>query len=320
MDEGESVTRDGSTPSMEDRIGALSPAQRELFLRRLQERERTRSSGVATSSGGVIVLREGAAGRADPIVLTHPIGGGVFCYGPLARLLDGPHPVWAIAADDSLADGRRPTVAELAQHYLDLLGERGVEHPALLGGWSFGGLVAHEMARRHASATGRAAPVSLIDSAPWPAGTGPWSRAQTLRAFVEDLLGSSGAKTDGVPLPDTVWDAPVPEALERAALGLAEQGLGLGLDPTELRGRYAVFAQATRAMQRHTPGAYRGRVTLFHAQASDVSPDTWRPLCTEAPLIQHRVPGDHFTLLTGETVRDIASILLHTVNETQEHR
>ncbi|MFD4631073.1 thioesterase domain-containing protein [Streptomyces sp. NPDC058284] len=305
---------------MDDRVKALSPARRELYLRMLHERERTRPTPVATSSGGVIVLREGAPGRTDPIVLTHPIGGGVFCYGPLARLLEGPRPVWAIAADAALTGERQPSVEELARHYLELLGERGVTRPALLGGWSFGGLVAHEMARRHARATGWAAPVALIDSAPWPAGTGPWSQAETLRAFVEDLLGSSGAKTDGVPLPDTVWDAPVPEALEGAARGLAEQGLGLGLGAAELRDRYGVFARTTRAMQRHTPGAYRGQVTLFHAEASDVSPETWRPLCTEVPLGRHRVPGDHFTLLTGETVHDIARILLHTANETQEYR
>ncbi|MEU6990231.1 thioesterase domain-containing protein [Streptomyces sp. NPDC046465] len=312
---------------MDERIKALSPAQRELYLRMLREREQARPSGAATSpagaatsSGGVIVLREGAAGRTDPIVLTHPIGGGVFCYGRLARLLAGPHPVWAIAADETLSGEHPPTVRELAQHYLDLLGERGVAHAALLGGWSFGGLVAHEMARCHAAAAGRAVPVALIDSAPWPAGTGPWSRAETLRAFVEDLLGSSGAETDGVPLPDAVWNAPVPEALERAARGLAEQGLGLGLGTAELRSRYAVFAHATRAMQRHAPGAHHGQVTLFHADGSDVSPDTWQPLCTEVPLRPHPLPGDHFSLLTGDTVHDIARILLHTVNETQEYR
>ncbi|MFI7322852.1 thioesterase domain-containing protein [Streptomyces venezuelae] len=309
------MTRDGGTPSLDARIESLSPARRELYLRLLRERANTRPPRADDAGDGVVVLREGAPGRTDPIVLVHPIGGGVFCYGPLARLLDGPRPVWAVAADTSpSADGGR-TVAGLAEHYLELLAGRGVRRPGLLGGWSFGGLVAHEMARRHPAAQQRPVPVALVDSAPWPPGTGAWTTAETLRAYIDDLVGSGGADVDVESLPDTLWHLPVPDALDRAAHELAERGFDLGLGTNELRRRYTVFELMTRAMQDHTPGEYAGPVALLYATASGVGPQMWRPLSTGAPLVPQPLPGDHFSLLTGETVRDIARLLLHSVND-----
>ncbi|MEV4481654.1 SDR family NAD(P)-dependent oxidoreductase [Micromonospora coxensis] len=96
--------------------------------------------------------------------LMHPSGGDVLCYTELSRLLD--ERISVVALTDPALVGAPPpgTVAELAATYLAVLRERQPDGPLLLGGWSMGGTVAHEMARQ-AHAQGRAVPLlAMIDS------------------------------------------------------------------------------------------------------------------------------------------------------------
>ncbi|MFE6829204.1 thioesterase domain-containing protein [Streptomyces sp. NPDC057690] len=295
------------------RIEALSPAKRAL-LESLARRRGTSNAGErAASAGGPVRLRKGAADE-PPIVLVHPIGGGVFCYAELSGLIPGDREVLGLAADRLLRGDAAPSVEELADHYLGLLRDRGVDRPAALAGWSFGGVVAYEMARRHTPRPGTpdqhgAIPVVLIDSAPWPRQTGALSRATVLEMFVEDLLGSGGMTVDRVPVESAVWQLPVPDALEAAARQLAAQGFDLGLPQADMTDRYTVFTNATAAMRRHRPGPRSGPLTLLHAEDSQAHPETWTALARGTPPTVQRVPGDHFSVLRPPTVHQVAAAL-----------
>lgn len=103
-------------------------------------------------------------GNKEPFFLIHPSGGGVLCYTELASLLPD-HPVYGFQAPGFLDNrGHLTSVEEMAQHYLDLLLKKKPEGGYRIGGWSFGGVIAYEMAHLLKKMGKEVAPVLLIDS------------------------------------------------------------------------------------------------------------------------------------------------------------
>lgn len=102
------------------------------------------------------------------LVLFHPVGGSVFCYSDLARLLGGKYSVYAVEAAGfsqrrTSLTTELHTVESLADYYLDEVLK--VESRDIIwGGWSFGGLLAYECSRRYAALGKRSEPVIILDT------------------------------------------------------------------------------------------------------------------------------------------------------------
>ncbi|EXJ13523.1 alpha/beta fold hydrolase [Imhoffiella purpurea] len=95
----------------------------------------------------VIPMQE--TGEGPPILLFHPVGGNVLCYRPLAARLAGAHPVYAVEAPGADSGWPElPTVEAMAERYLSAIEQAVGTGPLILAGWSFGGLVAYEVARQ----------------------------------------------------------------------------------------------------------------------------------------------------------------------------
>src|SRR6185369_4049726 len=101
----------------------------------------------------------------QPLFFVHPVGGNVFCYAELARELGDEQPFYALQSF-GLADGDEPltAVSEMATRYLDALRQVQPEGPYKLGGWSFGGLVAYEMAQQLQRAGQEVGSLVMIDT------------------------------------------------------------------------------------------------------------------------------------------------------------
>lgn len=126
-------------------------------------------------------LVEGKAGvRNSPIIklcqseggknifLFHPVGGGVFCYSDLARLLDGRYTLYAVEpagfqAEKTVLNTELYSVQDLAAIYLDEILKVATEN-IVFGGWSFGGLLAYEAACQYAARGGDPGPVLILDT------------------------------------------------------------------------------------------------------------------------------------------------------------
>ncbi|MEY9857116.1 amino acid adenylation domain-containing protein [Catenulispora sp. GAS73] len=88
-----------------------------------------------------------AEGELQPVFLVHPIGGLSWCYSRLLPHIPKGRPVYGLQSSGySEADQRPESVAELAIEYVAMLRQVQPEGPYALGGWSFGGTVAQEMA------------------------------------------------------------------------------------------------------------------------------------------------------------------------------
>src|SRR6185312_11057139 len=89
-------------------------------------------------------------GERAPLFCVHPLGGEVLCYYQLARHLGTGQPVYGLQGRplERLDAKRRVTIEETAAEYLEAVRSLQPAGPYLLAGWSFGAIVAFEMARQ----------------------------------------------------------------------------------------------------------------------------------------------------------------------------
>ncbi|MFI9274030.1 alpha/beta fold hydrolase, partial [Kitasatospora sp. NPDC052896] len=86
-------------------------------------------------------------GNASPFFCIHPGGGVSWSYAPLARFIPADHPIYGLQASGlNGQDQRAASVKEMAAEYVEKIRTIQKSGPYHLIGWSFGGVVAHEMA------------------------------------------------------------------------------------------------------------------------------------------------------------------------------
>jgi amino acid adenylation domain-containing protein len=106
-------------------------------------------------------------GARPPFFCVHGVGGNVVGFRELARLMTPDYPFYGFQAQG--LDGTRPPFTDLetmAEHYIREMRGVQTEGPFLLGGYSFGGLVAYEMARQLHAGGEQVALLALLDTYP----------------------------------------------------------------------------------------------------------------------------------------------------------
>ncbi|MFB6630827.1 amino acid adenylation domain-containing protein [Streptomyces sp. NPDC056362] len=253
--------------------------------------------------GALVPVRTG--GTRTPLVFVHPVGGDVLCYAELAELLGEEQPFYALQLPDAELDG----VEAMAAHYVAAVREALPEGPYRLGGWSMGGVIALEMAAQLTAAGAEVELLTVIDLMvePGPAEGAPVSDETLLSWFARDLAGLAGVRWE---LPAEAFDGRPPvevlHAEARAAGALSED-----IDLDTLSGIVGRFRSNYRALLRHTPTAFAGRVVSLRAADGGATVETarrWmRYFPGDATLVD--VPGDHYTVMRGERLRVLAGEL-----------
>jgi amino acid adenylation domain-containing protein len=111
-----------------------------------------------------MVLPIRGEGDRPPLFCVHPAGGLSWCYLPLARFVPEERPVYGLQ-DRALEGKAEPagSVSEMAALYIERMRELQPVGPYLVMGWSFGGVVAHEMATQ-LEAAGEQTRLVLMDA------------------------------------------------------------------------------------------------------------------------------------------------------------
>jgi thioesterase domain-containing protein len=257
----------------------LTPLQREALAQRLRQ-ARERSS--ATTAASPLVRLGGAQGSRIPFFCVHAIGGAVFSYVELAQSLGPDQPFHALQARG--LDGRSEPftdLEEMAAGYVRAIRTVQPEGPYQLGGWSFGGAVAFEMARQLRAAGDRVDLLALLDS---------WSPS----------LSEPAAMTE----------AEV-RALVARDLGPATRGIA----PRQLESILSVYRAHLQALHRYRPEPWLDEtvfVTLLQAELSAGLPrvpaNGWDELIL-GDIEVCRVPGDHYSMLARPQVSVLAERL-----------
>jgi thioesterase domain-containing protein len=280
------------TRAFEDRLRDLPPHRRQLLERMLAARSRP---GDAPAEPGPVVLRTGTG--PVRLVLVHPSGGEVFCYVPLTRALCDGIPVLGFRSHpaDRVAPVDRQ-VAAVATRVLAALRRDDDPGRCVLAGWSYGGSVAFETARRCAEQGAGTPPVVLLDPPYLDTLTVPIPTEGELRAqFAYDL-----ARLQGVP-PDRLARLLEPSASAASLdelLGAVE--VQPALTASEVEERYRTFAANASALHRYRPPSpYPGPVYLLTAGPEPEITAGWRR-STAGPFHHVALPGDHYTVFDAE--------------------
>ena len=219
---------------------------------------------------------------APPIFIIHGLGGSVAGFLPMARRMTYPGAVIGIQARG--LDGQEPphtTVEAMATEYLKAVKTRQPDGPYLLCGYSFGGLVAFEMARRLEESGNRVALVGLFDTMMSPL---RW--------------------------PLRSWPSAVSRLGNRLRAGLG--GAVTSAPASVLK----VTARALIASARYRPAFYPGELTLFTPAGREPglpSPQAiWGTHARALAIVE--TAGDHSTMFSGANAESTAASLTRAIS------
>jgi amino acid adenylation domain-containing protein len=234
----------------------------------------------------LVVLKPGHG--TPPLFFVHGVGGGVMELFSVCRKMTWPGPVIGIQARG--LDGCDPphnSVEAMAEEYLAAVRKEQPEGPYFLCGYSFGGLVAFELARRLGNGADKVAFVGLFATLPpghhflrlWT-----WT-AYLYRRFEQAVVGLKGR-------PRRAW---VDRLRARSA-------------PPALR---AVALSALSASASYRPGIYTGELTIFEPDGRDLGVPSSALLWSRyAPALRcETLRGSHDDMLVGTNAQAVADLL-----------
>ncbi|MBW4647611.1 MAG: amino acid adenylation domain-containing protein [Kastovskya adunca ATA6-11-RM4] len=276
------------------------------------------------------------AGSNLPFFCVHPIFGVVFPYYELAAHLGADQPFYGLQPLG--IDGKHPPlnrVEDMAAYYIKALRAVQPEGPYSLGGWSFGGLVAFEMAQQLQRQGQQVALLAVLDTLAPVSGNKPslWAGCkflittvgQSIWPFVLDYFyllttpnqpQSDAAQGDrfgwrnafGFPLFRRVFqrmgiNRSWQSLWGRAALSslIPQSQKRQILRERSIRPLFPVFQANSQATLSYVPQIYQGKITLLRAttQVSGTDGDPtlgWSQL-TMKEVDVHLVAGNHLTIL-----------------------
>ncbi|MFC9757996.1 non-ribosomal peptide synthase/polyketide synthase [Streptomyces sp. NPDC056921] len=240
-----------------------------------------RSEDVFGPTGVLLPLR--AAGPGTPLFCVHPLGGLGWAYRALTGYLDSRHPMYALQAAGFDEPAPVPsTITVMAADYLTHLRRVQPSGPYRLLGWSFGGLVAQEMAVQLQHAGEEVELLMLLDSFP---------RDLTVAQPTEEEV------LDGVRVPDEMLAAFTGEQLAHLK---------------------DVFLNNSRIAGLHTPRTFQGDVVFCAASELDTGelrrlPTLWDPYVT-GRIEVHDVEATHNTMLAERSAAAVGRLLADAVS------
>jgi thioesterase domain-containing protein/precorrin-6B methylase 2/acyl carrier protein len=300
--------------------------------------------GTAPASSLIVPFR--THGSKPPCYFVHPASGDLYLYLKLVSYLPQDRPFYGIQAQGMVDDQEPLTGIEtMAAVYVDALLQVQPKGPYLLGGFSFGGPIALEMARCLRARGRDVALLVLIDSQFSGAessvvqGTTHTKEVKSSQVTTE-AKGTQATtdKTEADTFDETQWLIAIAETQQRARgqskatarlsyhelhrLTLSEQEQALleylkaeqifpqETDMAVFRKRLRI-ARANLESQRlyHPQEPYQGDLVFLCSQekANDIV-SMWQPFVT-GKLLTHTIPGEHLLMMREPSVQAVAAEL-----------
>lgn len=253
----------------------------------------------------------------QPFFCVHPIFGIVFPYLELAHYLGGNRSFYGLQPLG--LDGKHPPLQQIeamARYYIQAIQTVQPEGPYFLGGWSFGGLVAFEMAQQLTHLGQEVALLAILDT-PAPIRANRPSLGHSLKVLLKTAIWST--------LPFLLDYGAIITNLTRrrrqnwfsrwqwlAIANLIPEESQLRLvDESAIVPMLQIFYANSQAAYRYVPQHYSNSITLFktvelssHQQNSTLG---WSQLAKDIQI--HQVPGNHLSMLKQPHVQTLAQQL-----------
>lgn len=300
-----------------------------LTLASMSEAVRAESSAAAEDDAAgelAVPLTEGTAadGGRSPLVVFHPLGGSLYPYQPLLRLLPETTTVWGVRSPSAAGAGPEPAdVPALATRYADEITRR-VRAPRLtLFGWSLGGLVALATA---AELEARGLEIEFTEI--WDIGVGteePPGDRESLRMALRAAYGADALRQQA-PLVDKLLSSVAEgERLDDAALRSVSRrarALGSATDNATLSRHFEVMRHQTDLFRDWQPAPLHTPLNAVYAAPSlrdgSVARTDWRRF-TSGPWTETVVEADHYAMIRPPGVTESARGLLTRLAASPAH-
>ncbi len=282
------------------------------------------AAGATTTGDDSPLLALQPQGDRTPFFCVHSIGGGILHMRHLAEAMGTGRPFLGLRGTP--ADDPTESVEQMAARYVAAVLARQPAGPFLLGGYSFGGVVAYEMARQLTAAGHKVALLAILD-ARWPL----WridarTALPTLCRWLANLPGylqDEAAQFSVVRLRGQV--ARTLRGTWRLLRGLpADLESVLDLSRFEPQAHAALqahlrAAQAYRPLRCDLPiEVFRASVGLIRHPCGDAALG-WGAVADRTIRV-HRIPGNHVSMIAEPRVKVLADALSRALDRRGEER
>lgn len=299
--------------------------------------EYTETALEARRPSPVVGLRKD--GSHPPFFCVHPAGGLVHCYVEMARDLGREQPFYAFQHPG--LDGKTgpyKTYPKMAELYIEAMRQIQPQGPYWIGGWSFGGTAAFEMACQLRAAGEEVGLLALFDS-PGPSALyrlqgRPEFELAGMMAFLSQALARMFGGEIALDIEEFVSiprDQQMNYLVERMVSVTGQDEMVNARDALERV--IDIFELTDRAEQIYTPPRYSGRVHMYRVQeVSDYEYTAyknhpqigradfgWGQICDD--LVVRFVPGSHMNMIFPPNIEVLAGKLsddLHTRRQELE--
>jgi amino acid adenylation domain-containing protein len=269
------------------------------------------------SAGHVVTLAEGAG--EIPLFVIHGGDGGVLFYKSLTERMPASLPIHAIESLELGRSGpvRERSIEETATDYLAIIRKVRQSGPYRLAGYSFGGVVAHEIACQLNASGQEVSFLGMFDTHNPAAPSRAYNPLERFNVFWQEHGDESLLSRVGL-LGDRIGEGLRTRRTIRAEVRAARSA-GPAEPYSDLR-RVQVREENWRAMQRYRPGRFKGRITLFkstHANDKVERPADygWAALAASG-LDVISVQGNHLDLFSLENISTLAATLTQALKKS----
>jgi amino acid adenylation domain-containing protein len=270
-----------------------------------------RQEQVSTTWSPLVLLRSGKP--KPPLFCIHALGGTLFCYYDLVRKLGEDRPIYGLQSRG--IDGQQPPLArveDMASYFIRAIQTIQPQGPYFLVGYSFGGILAFEIARQLVEVGERVDFLGLVDiRSPTVAkdtmSVRKWlsfhfnklkelQLKQQLEYFIDKIVFRISIKTKG--------DAEGYKEVMTRKLSTFEM-----FKPELLN----ILEANVLASKNYFPSVYSGRATLFWCEYQSLYIDRYPDLgwgqLVSGGVDTVDIPGEHLSLLTEPHVQVLAEKL-----------
>ncbi|GAB1541761.1 hypothetical protein NUACC21_44340 [Scytonema sp. NUACC21] len=249
-------------------------------------------------------------GSKPPLFLVHPLGGETLCYRSLAMHLGSDRPVYGLQPRG--LDGKQPLntgIEDMAAHYIQEIKRIQPNSPYYIGGYSFGGIVAFEMAQQLHKSGEKVAVLAMLDTVR-PGCEQRLSFFHRVLEHIDNFLQKGIVYLQHKLVGWREWIMFYIRHTYTKLLGISE--------PSAKNNKYLeIMGTNAQALSQYTFQVYPGHMTLLRTSDKDRDEATgmqydpqfgWSDLVTGG-IDTYHVPGSHYSLLEEPHVQVLADQL-----------